>query len=232
MRFGPALGFILLIIVAIGLAKFASQQHPGDTDTVPVSERPDPSAADAKPKPTATPANTRPVNTITLEQAQQGAVTVVMDVEGRGQVTMQLFPKAAPKTVEHFLKLVKQGFYNGILFHRVVSGFVAQAGDPKSKQYKPEDLPDADAAQAKGLGSGGSGENVPFEPNSLTNEPGTIAMALNSPQSDTGDSQFFINLVSNTQLNGDYCVFGKVTSMDVVNQIKQGDRIKSMTVKP
>jgi peptidyl-prolyl cis-trans isomerase B (cyclophilin B) len=228
MRFGPALGFIVLILAAIGLARFASQQHPGDLDTIPVSERPDPTAAN---KP-ATPPTSK--NTLTLEQAQQGAVTVIMDIEGKGPVTMELFPKAAPKTVEHFVALCKKGFYNGILFHRVISGFVAQAGDPKSKDLQPADLRNIsseEVGEKYKLGGGGSGENIPFEPNSLTHDPGTIAMALNTPASATGDSQFFINLVDNAKLNGQYCVFGKVTSMDAVNKIQQGDRIKSMTVK-
>ncbi len=234
MRFGPALGFIALIVVAIALAAYTSQRHPGDINTVPINERPQDAPA-TNTSTTTPPAKTKTAaNTLTPEQARQGAITVVMDVEGRGAITMELYPKAAPKTVEHFVDLCKKGFYNGMLFHRVIPGFVAQVGDPGSKKLKPEDLRNItpqEAAQKYSLGGGGSGQNVPFEPNSLTNDPGTLAMALNTPQSATGDSQFFINLVTNSNLNNDYCVFGKVTSMDVVNQIQQGDRIKSMTVK-
>jgi cyclophilin family peptidyl-prolyl cis-trans isomerase len=234
MRFGPAFGFIALIVVAIALAFFTTQKHPGDMNTVPINERQDDaqatnSSSSTPPSPAKAAANTLPP-----DQARQGAITVVMDIDGKGQISMELYPKAAPKTVEHFVGLCKKGFYNGILVHRVEPGFVVQAGDPASKSLKPEDLrgiKSSEVGQKYGLGSGGSGQNVPFEPNSLTHEQGTIAMALSSPQSAAGDSQFFINLQANTRLNGDYCVFGKVTSMDVVNKIEQGDRIKSMTVK-
>jgi cyclophilin family peptidyl-prolyl cis-trans isomerase len=82
------------------------------------------------------------------------------------------------------------------------------------------------------LGGGGSGQNIPFEPNSLTNDTDTLAMALSGPRSATGDSQFFINLVDNHKLDGDYCVFGKVVGgTELVDKIQQGDRIKSMHVQ-
>lgn len=79
------------------------------------------------------------------------------------------------------------------------------------------------------MGSGGSGKNIPFEANQLTHKAGTIAMALSAPHSATGDSQWFINTVDNDRLNGDYCVFGKVTKgMDVVLKIQKGDKIVSI----
>src|SRR5579871_717267 len=136
MRFGPALGFIVLILVAIGLAQFASQRHPGDMATVPMSERSDPTTTQPT-TPSKPAASDAAKNTLSFDQARQGAVTVVMDIEGKGQITLELYPKVAPKTVEHFVGLCKKGFYNGILFHRVVlqpQPFVVQAGDPASKQ--------------------------------------------------------------------------------------------------
>ncbi len=158
---------------------------------------------------------------------------VVMQVKGRGAMTIELYQKDAPKTVAHFLKLVKEKFYNGILFHRVIPGFVAQAGDPNSKKIKGSlirSLSDQQVFSRYHLGAGGSGTNIPFEQNSHTNQPGTLAMALSQPQSDTGDSQFFINLVYNASLDGNYCVFGKVVKgMKVLKSIRQGDRI--LTVK-
>ena len=158
---------------------------------------------------------------------------VVMQVEGRGAMTIELYQKDAPKTVDHFLKLVKKKFYNGILFHRVIPGFVAQAGDPNSRKIKGSlirNLSDQQVFERYHLGAGGSGVNIPFEQNSLTNQPGTLAMALSQPQSNTADSQFFINLVYNASLDGNYCVFGKVVKgMKVLKSIRQGDRI--LTVK-
>lgn len=164
----------------------------------------------------------------------QGAINATMSVAGRGDIVIALYPKAAPKTVAHFVNLIKSGFYNGILFHRVVPGFVVQAGDPASKSYTPQEVAAKDDGQGStiGLGGGGSGQNVPFENSGLKNEPGTLAMALSGPQTDTGDSQFFINLVANPSLDGDYCVFGKVVKgMDVVNKIQRGDKITRMTVQ-
>lgn len=153
---------------------------------------------------------------------------VTMKVAGRGTVTIELFPKEAPKTVDHFLSLVRKKFYDGILIHRVVPGFVVQAGDPATRKYTPAQLAamgDEELAQA-GIGGGGSGHNIPFEVNTLTHETGTLGIALTAPRSATGDSQWFINLAPNHRLDGDYCVFGKVIKgMDVVNRIRKGDRI-------
>jgi len=166
--------------------------------------------------------------------ATQGAILGTINVAGRGAIEIELYPKAAPKTVAHFTDLAKRKFYDGILFHRVIDGFVAQAGDPESKHYTAQDIVSKDDHQGgtEGLGAGGSGTNVPFESNPLKNEPGTLAMALSGPRSDTGDSQFFINFKHNDQLDGDYCVFGKVKSgMDVVNSLKRGDKISSIVIR-
>lgn len=158
---------------------------------------------------------------------------VEFTIAKRGKVAIELFQKEAPGTVAHFLKLCRTGFYKGILFHRVRAGFVAQAGDPGTRKLTSKDLAgltDQDGGyQRLGIGGGGSGERIAFERNHKSHEPGTLAMALNSPQSATGDSQFFINLVRNDRLDGDYCVFGRVArGMDVVQRIQQGDRIEAV----
>ena len=158
----------------------------------------------------------------------------IMTVEGRGKVYIALYPKDAPKTVAHFIELCHKKFYDGILFHRVISDFVVQAGDPATKGMTPKQFLEMTPEQRdmRHIGAGGSGKNIPFERNNLTNDTGTIAMALSAPQSDTGDSQWFINLVPNHRLDGDYCVFGKVIKgMDVVKKIHLGDRIKSIIIK-
>ncbi len=168
-------------------------------------------------------------------QAQPQVVKVELVVEGRGKVLLHLYPREAPKTVQHLLALCKRKFYDGILVHRVEPGFVVQAGDPKTKTLKPRELATMSEQKKRELaiGAGGSGKTIPFETNSLTHVPGTIAMALSAPRSDTGDSQWFINLESNHQLDGDYCVFGKVVKgMDVVRTIRVGDRIVSMHIVP
>ncbi len=160
-------------------------------------------------------------------------VQIEMKIEGRGTVMLELYPADAPKTVAHMVDLCKRKFYDGILVHRVEPGFVVQAGDPKTKTLKPAEMA-AMSDQRKmelRIGAGGSGKSIPFEVNNKTHRPGTMAMALSAPRSATGDSQWFINLEANHQLDGDYCVFGKVTKgMDVVKKIKVGDRIASMQV--
>jgi cyclophilin family peptidyl-prolyl cis-trans isomerase len=160
-------------------------------------------------------------------------VKIEMKIEKRGTVMLELYPADAPKTVAHMVDLCKRKFYDGIYVHRVEPGFVVQAGDPKTKTLKPGEMAtmtDERKMQLR-IGAGGSGKNIPFETNDKTHRPGTMAMALSGPRSATGDSQWFINLDANHQLDGDYCVFGKVTKgMEVVRAIKVGDKIVSMEV--
>jgi cyclophilin family peptidyl-prolyl cis-trans isomerase len=164
--------------------------------------------------------------------AAQPAPRVAVTIEGRGTLVIELSPREAPKTVAHFLALVNKHFYDGILFHRVEPHFVAQAGDPASKKVNPTDIaniPSEDVARRYGLGGGGSGATVPLEAK-LPHNRGTIGLAR-SQDRDSGDSQFFINLQHNHRLDGDYCVFGKIVrGEELIDNIHQGDRIKSMRV--
>ncbi len=157
---------------------------------------------------------------------------VSMVIEKRGTVVLELFPKDAPKTVANFLDLVNKKFYDRVLFHRVVSKFVVQAGDPKSKSVNGAllaDIPDTEVGPRFGLGAGGSGKTVPLEAN-RPHLHGTLGLAR-SMDPNSGDSQFFINLNDNHPLDYKYCVFGRVVKgMDVVDKIRQGDRIQSIRV--
>lgn len=176
---------------------------------------------------------TVPLMAARIEPTVKDPVVEVV-VEGRGTFEIELYPQEAPKLVKHFLALVDSKFYDGILFHRKVPNFVTQSGDPKSKRVSPEEArkKPGESGGTEGLGDGGSGTTVPFEINNLTHEKGTVGMALEAPMSDTGDSQFFINLKQNSRLNGMYVVFGKVTKgWDVVERVERGDRIKSIRRK-
>ncbi len=162
-------------------------------------------------------------------QAQRKMPCVEMVVEGRGSIVVELRPDQAPKLVKHFLGLVDSEFYDGMLFHRKVDNFVIQSGDPASKKWTPEKARKnpGESGGTEGLGDGGSGRTVPFEINDLVHDKYTIGMALESPMSATGDSQFFINLKDNHRLNGMYEVFGRVVEgFDVVDKVQRGDRIK------
>ncbi len=114
----------------------------------------------------------------------------------------------APNTVKRIKELIDSGFYNGIVFHRVVNDFVAQAGDPT------------------GTGAGGSGQKINAEFNDLSFSKAVVGMARNPSDINSNDSQFFICLKDATFLNGEYTAFAEVTEgMDVVLQISQGDKI-------
>jgi len=129
----------------------------------------------------------------------------------RGAVTVELRPDAAPTTVARFLGLVRDGFYDGLTFHRVVPAFVVQGGDPRGDGY------------------GGPGWAQRCEDNRLRYERGTVGMALAGR--DTGGSQFFITHGPQPHLEGRYTAFGRVVEgMDVVDALQPGDRIVEATV--
>jgi len=131
----------------------------------------------------------------------------------RGTITIETFPDAAPRTVARISQLAREGFYDGVTFHRVVPGFVVQGGDPT------------------GTGRGGSGQTLKAEFKDRKHVPGTVAMAR-AADPDSADSQFYIALDRLPQLDGKYTVFGQVTDgMDVVRRIRKGDRMLRVTVQ-
>jgi peptidyl-prolyl cis-trans isomerase B (cyclophilin B) len=143
----------------------------------------------------------------------------------KGSFTAELYPNEAPNTVANFEKLIKDGFYDGIIFHRVIPEFVVQGGDPITKG--PLGL------RERGVGSGGPGWqiNCELQGNPHKHEVGALSMA--HAGRNTGGSQFFIVLNENNtrHLNGEHTVFGKVTEgMDVVRQLVAGDKMESVTV--
>lgn len=143
----------------------------------------------------------------------------------RGDFTAELYPQEAPGTVENFEKLVRDGFYDGIAFHRVLPGFVVQGGDPLTKEHPLDD---------RRIGTGGPGYTIQCETrgNPRTHRPGALSMA--HAGKDTGGSQFFIVLEENAcrHLNGVHTVFGRVTEgMDVVRQLQRGDRMERVELQ-
>jgi peptidyl-prolyl cis-trans isomerase B (cyclophilin B) len=131
----------------------------------------------------------------------------------RGKIKLKLHDDKAPKTVANFEKLAKQGFYNGLKFHRVIENFMVQTGCPE------------------GTGRGGPGYKFAdeFHPSLKHSGPGVLSMANAGPNSN--GSQFFITHVATPHLDGKHSVFGQVTEgQDVVNAIKQGDVMKSVEV--
>ena len=163
----------------------------------------------------------------------EGVQLLVLVIENRGTIRVELLPSAAPKTVAHIKGLADKHFYDGILFHRVEQKSLVQAGDPATRKIDGKTIAKispAEASQLYGLGAGGSGKTVPLEA-TLPCVRGTLGLARNMSLN-SGDSQFFFNLVDNHKLDNQYCVFGRVViGLDVMDRIRQGDRIKSMRIE-
>ncbi|MBI2356159.1 MAG: peptidylprolyl isomerase [Candidatus Doudnabacteria bacterium] len=192
-KFLAVIAVIVLGVVA-GVFYFKNRsQESGNSNQEPVEQEQSTQAVTPQPP---------PQQSSVPEQA-----TAVIEVEGYGTINLSLDGKAAPKTVANFIKLSKDGFYNGLKFHRVVPNFVIQGGDPE------------------GTGLGGPGYTVPAEI-SLKHKKGAIAMARTddsvNPSRASSGSQFYIAVQDLTSLDGQYTVFGYVTSgMDVVIQISE-----------
>ena len=148
-----------------------------------------------------------------IEPERTYVATIVTE---KGEIVVELDPGAAPQTVNNFVFLAREGFYDGLTFHRVVDDFVVQGGDPL------------------GSGTGGPGYTVPAEIE-LEHVRGAIAMARTSdevnPERASSGSQFYITLEATPQLDGAYTVFGEVVEgMDVVESIAQGDGIETISI--
>ena len=134
---------------------------------------------------------------------------VTIEMENGDIMKAELYPEVAPNTVNNFISLVKKGFYDGIIFHRVIEGFMIQGGDPE------------------GTGMGGPGYSIQGEfnyngfANDLKHTPGVLSMAR-AMDPDSAGSQFFIMHEAAPHLDGQYAAFGKVTDgMDTVNSIAE-----------
>ncbi|MFC4348195.1 peptidylprolyl isomerase [Kordiimonas lipolytica] len=130
--------------------------------------------------------------------------TLYLDLE-TGRVVIAMRPDKAPKHVERIKQLVRDGFYDGLVFHRVIEGFMAQGGDPL------------------GTGVGGSGQNIPAEFNDLPHLRGTVSMAR-AASPDSADSQFFICFNRSAFLDGEYTAWGRVVAgMEHVDMLNRGE---------
>jgi cyclophilin family peptidyl-prolyl cis-trans isomerase len=138
--------------------------------------------------------------------------TLFLDLKG-GRVVIEMRPDLAPRHVARVKELVRAGFYDGLVFHRVIEGFMAQTGDPK------------------GDGTGGSGQKIPAEFSKAPFDRGTVGMAR-ARDPNSADSQFFICFKPAAFLNGQYTVWGQVVEgMEHVDGIKKGDPDRNGTVE-
>jgi len=161
-------------------------------------------------------------NTMAENTKEENVMTentkVLVEMENGGEFVIELYPEFAPQTVQNFIDLVSDGFYDGVGFHRIVEGFMAQGGDPE------------------GTGMGGSGVQIPgefasngFEANTLSHTRGVISMAR-SQNPDSASSQFFICYDDASFLDGNYAAFGKVVEgMEVVDAFLDVERTYNMS---
>jgi peptidyl-prolyl cis-trans isomerase B (cyclophilin B) len=192
--------FILVCIAAVVLlagCKGKEQTAPA-APSAPAVEQPAP--APAAPTAPAAPAAalTKPADQLTPEEMEK--LQAVIETN-QGTIKFKFFPKQAPNHCRNFIKLAQTGFYNGLIFHRVIPGFMIQGGDPN------------------GNGSGGPGWTVNAEFSDLPHLKGTVSMARRADPNSAG-SQFFICLEPRPDLNGKYTVFGQVSEgQDAVDKI-------------
>lgn len=210
--------FISLIVLAAVLTACGGQSNDDQTNEneEQATEQADESNEEANEEEQVTPTGDNPI--------------VTMMMENGGEVQMELYPDIAPNTVNNFISLVEDGFYDGLIFHRVIPGFMIQGGDPE------------------GAGTGGPGYAIKGEfssndfENNLEHDRGVLSMAR-SMEPDSAGSQFFIITDPSPHLDGDYAAFGKVIEgMEVVDEIVSAERdnadkpledqvIESMTVE-
>ena len=140
----------------------------------------------------------------------------VLMITDKGELIIELLENDAPNTVANFLKLVNEGFYNGLSFHRVINGFMAQGGCPNTREG------------ANGMpGTGGPGYSIDCEINSNKHLAGSLSMA--HAGKDTGGSQFFLVHSPQPHLDGVHTVFGKTNDMKVLLSITNGTKINSLS---
>ncbi len=224
------LGAIIAVLILGGLVysqmlrnREATETPGAQASVVPTETAPAASASPAAPQASAAPEAPATVAPSAATPPNVSGVDLTTDVNGLSKATVTLnttkgvikykfFSKDAPNTVARMVELIKKGFYNGLIFHRVVPGFVIQGGDPL------------------GNGTGGSGQKLKAEFNNRPHIEGAVAMAR-AQDPDSADSQFYISLGTHPHLDHNYTVFGQVIEgMDVVRKIQIGDKMNTVTV--
>jgi len=216
-RYGTA----VLLLTAVAVLLTAAAACGNDEETAPT----------ATPRGTATPGGAATNTPAARQYATPPAMAIdpaksyvaVLETD-KGTIRIKLLPDIAPQTVNSFVFLAREGYFNGVTFHRVITGFMAQGGDPT------------------GTGYGGPGYNLPDEFSDRPIDKGVVAMA-NTGQPNSGGSQFFITYVRRADLDGKYTVFGEVIEgMDVAEKLTPrnpaqnpnappGDRMIKVTIE-
>jgi cyclophilin family peptidyl-prolyl cis-trans isomerase len=215
------LSTLLLLGVSGGCTKKEAAPPAGEAAPAPIETKAAaPEGQAGTPSATATPS--APPAELAPDSSGLSKATVVMKTT-KGTIKFKFYTNDAPSTAKRFAELVQAKFYNGLAFHRVVPGFVVQAGDPKSKNKN-------DAT----VGTGGSGQKLKAEFNGRKHVRGTVAMAR-AADPHSADSQFYVALGTFPHLDNNYTVFGQVTDFgeksgdkDVLDRLRQWDEILDM----
>jgi len=225
--FPKLLLFVLVLVGAAGAAFYTKDAwmpmvppgiipgFPPAGDQVAITEPVQaPSAATTEATPIAnTGENTMSNYDLSVDAEGLSKAVATMTLEKGGEIKWRFYTNDAPVTVKRISQLISEGYYNGIVYHRVVPGFVVQAGDPT------------------GRGDGGSGVKLKAEFNQHKHVKGIVSMAR-TQDPDSADSQFFIMLGTADSLDGKYTVIGKVVEgYENVEKIRQGDKIKTFTIQ-
>ncbi|HNV96998.1 MAG TPA: peptidylprolyl isomerase [bacterium] len=177
---------------------------------------------------------TNETKSIETNNLQKENMKVVMQTN-KGNIELELYKDKAPVTVDNFLKLINDGFYKNIKFHRVIENFMIQTGDPNTRGVEGKDFvydPYNNPNNLPIAGTGGPGYSFKdeFDSNLKFDKPGVLAMANSGPN--TNGSQIFITHLETPWLNGKHTIFGQVISgQNVVNSIEQGDEIKDIIIE-
>jgi cyclophilin family peptidyl-prolyl cis-trans isomerase len=215
--FGRATGLAMAVVVAMATVSVWAGQ--GSTAKPPAGQKPATPAARG-----ATGARGAAAAPAQAKRSPGAGPVIVVEMATKGTFQFETYPNEAPKSVEHILGLVKRNFYNGMRIHRQIPGFIAQFGDPLSR----------DLSKQESWGTGGSFNIVGVgEPNpKRTHVLGAVAMAYPGKDPRQADSQMYIMLAPRHSLDGDYTVIGQVISgMDVVQKLVKGDIIRRVTIK-
>lgn len=223
MRTRHTTGLAVFLAVAVVATAAAQTAKPAQGGAPKTGTAPKAGTQPAPKPPARTPAKPAAAPTV---QPSPGAGPVVVVETAKGTFEFETYPDDAPKTVVNFLALTKRGFFNGQRFHRVVPGFVIQAGDPQTRDMSKQ----ADWGRGPAAGSGKPIGVAEFSKKHLHTK-GAVAMA-HAGNAAEADSQFYVTLAPKPALDGKYAVFGQVISgVDVPAKIAAGDVIKRMYVK-
>ena len=170
-------------------------------------------------------------NNLTINENNKVMTAIIKTT--KGDIEIKLYADLVPNTVNNFVKLVKEGFYDGIYFHRVIPNFMIQTGDPQAKGQPGVDFvyePNGSSLPIAGTGGPGYKFADEFNEQLQHDQPGVLSMANSGPN--TNGSQFFITHVPTPWLDGKHTIFGQVVKgQEVVNNIQQGDKIETIIIQ-